>query len=90
MLAGQLQMSTAAEAYNALVGVAAMGMGGAVACNSTGLQRVKPSDADNSLLVQKLEAAMPVCGQHMPPGGMVEGAQLQQLRAWIDKGALND
>ncbi|HET8933019.1 MAG TPA: PQQ-binding-like beta-propeller repeat protein [Polyangiales bacterium] len=90
MLAGQLQMSTAAEAYNALVGVAAMGMGSAVACNSTGLQRVKPSDADNSLLVQKLEAAMPVCGQHMPPGGMVEGAQLQQLRAWIDKGALND
>ena len=89
-LAGQLQMSTPALAYSALVGVAAMGMGGSVACNSTGLQRVAPYDADNSLLVQKLEAAMPVCGQHMPPGGMVEAAQLQQLRAWIERGAPND
>lgn len=90
MLAGQLQMTTPAQAYSALVNVPAMGMGGRVSCSTTGLQRVAPSYPDDSLLVQKLEAATPVCGQHMPPGGMVEPAQLQQLRAWIAKGAPND
>jgi outer membrane protein assembly factor BamB len=86
MLAGQLQMSTAAQAYSALVSAPALG----TACSATGLLRVAPGDPDNSLLVQKLEAAMPICGQHMPPGGTVPAAQLMQLRMWIEKGALDD
>jgi alcohol dehydrogenase (cytochrome c) len=82
-LAGQLQMTTAAQAYSALVSVPAMG----APCSSSGLQRVAPNDPDRSLLVQKLEAAMPVCGEHMPPGGMIPAAQLTQLRTWIEQGA---
>jgi hypothetical protein len=89
--AGQLKMSNAAEAYAALVGVKALGAGGAaVACNTTGLLRVAPSDPDNSLLVKKLETATPVCGAAMPPTGMVGPELLQQLRAWIGGGAKND
>jgi hypothetical protein len=86
MLAGQLQMSTAAQAYSSLVSAPALG----TACSATGLLRVAPGDPDNSLLVQKLEAAMPICGQHMPPGGTVPAEQLVQLRMWIERGALED
>jgi len=86
MLAGSLQMTTAAQAYSALVSAPAMG----TACSGTGLLRVAPSDPDRSLLVQKLEAATPICGEHMPPGGMVPAERLTQLRSWIEKGAPND
>jgi hypothetical protein len=79
-------MTTAAQAYSALVSVPAMG----APCSSTGLLRVAPNDPDNSLLVQKLEAAMPICGQHMPPGSTIPAAQLTQLRTWIEQGAPND
>ena len=82
-LAGQLQMTSAAAAYSALVSVPAAGS----ACSTTGLMRVAPNEPDNSLLVQKLEAAMPICGQHMPPGGTVPAEQLTALRMWIEKGA---
>jgi outer membrane protein assembly factor BamB len=90
LVAGQLKMSTAAEAYSALVGVAAMGAGGAVSCSSTGLQRVAAGDPANSLIVQKVESATPLCGQHMPPGGNLTAAQIQQLRSWIASGAANN
>ena len=90
-IAGQLQWSTPAQAYAALVSAPAMGAGGAgMRCSDTGLLRVAPGDPDASLLVQKLEAATPVCGQHMPPGGMLRPEQLQQLRQWILAGAKND
>lgn len=91
-LAGQLDMSTSAGAYAALVGVPGMGAGsgGNVGCASTGLLRVAPNDPDNSLLVQKLEQPTPVCGQRMPPSGMLSAERLQQLRMWITNGALED
>jgi hypothetical protein len=90
-LAGQLKMSTAAEAYTALVGVMAMGAGGgSVDCRSTNLLRVAAGDPDGSLLVQKLSSAAPPCGQRMPPAGMISAAQLSQLRKWIQNGANND
>lgn len=90
-LAGQLQLSTSTQAYAALVSVKAMGSSATgTSCSATGLLRVAPRDPDASLLVQKLEAATPACGEHMPPGGMLRKEQLQQLRAWIAAGARND
>jgi outer membrane protein assembly factor BamB len=90
-IAGQLQLSTQAGAYAALVSVQAMGAGaGNMRCSDTGLLRVAPRDPDASLLVQKLEAPTPVCGQHMPPGSMLRPELLQQLRQWILAGAKND
>ena len=90
-LAGQLELSTPATAYAALVAIRAQGSGGgAMSCNGTGLLRVAPGDPDASLLVQKLEADPPVCGQHMPPGRTLAPEQLAQLRAWIGAGAAND
>jgi len=90
-LAGQLKLSTQAEAYAALVSVKAMGASSSgVSCSATDRLRVAPGDADASLLVQKLTAAAPVCGQHMPPGGMLRPEQIEQLRMWIADGAKNN
>jgi outer membrane protein assembly factor BamB len=90
-VAGELVMTNAAATYAALVGVKAMGSGsGATGCSASGLTRVVPGDPDGSLLVQKLESASPPCGAHMPPGGMLAPALIQQLRTWIANGAKND
>lgn len=90
-LAGALEMSMQAEAYAALVSVKAMGTsGGSANCSSTNLMRVAPNDPDNSLLMQKVEQAMPVCGTRMPPGGMLRPEQISQLRKWIAAGALDN
>jgi hypothetical protein len=85
-LAGQLQLSTPAQAYAALVGVKAMG----ASCSASNLLRVAPGDPDASLLVQKVESATPTCGARMPPSGSLPAARLAQLRAWIAAGAKND
>jgi hypothetical protein len=90
---GKLVMQNQADAYAALVNVKAMGtnlQAGGTNCADTGLMRVKPSDPTNSLLVNKVEAATPMCGMHMPPGGMLTADQLKQLRDWISAGAMNN
>ena len=90
--AGNLRMIDQATAYMSLVGVAAMGMntmGGTTNCADTGMQRVKPGDPDNSLLVQKLSGTPP-CGVAMPPGGMLTPEKLMLIRTWIQNGANND
>jgi hypothetical protein len=93
-VAGNLKMTTAAEAYSALVGVQAMGMNvpaGGTDCKTTGLMRVKAGDPDNSLLMKKIDlATTPPCGVRMPPGGMLKPEQIMQIRQWIMNGAQND
>jgi hypothetical protein len=91
---GMLNMSDAATAYAALVGVAAMGvLPGAPNCSESGLTRVVPGDPDNSLLVQKLSNTQ-TCGTQMPPGGPQGGTfgpgQLEAVKAWIAAGAPNN
>lgn len=51
---------------------------------------VRPGDAANSPLVDKIEAA-PRFGARMPQGmGPLTGAEIARVRAWIDAGALDD
>jgi hypothetical protein len=67
----------------------------ATAAGTTGKRRVVPHDANDSLIVQKLEgkdpAHAPVCGAQMPfelppiCDNVVRG-----IRAWITKGAPDD
>lgn len=95
MATSKLGLADPMMAYTALVNVAAMGMnlpGGDMTianCAGTGTLRVKPSDPDSSLLVQKLEGTQK-CGMAMPPGGMVEDDKLAMVRNWIKAGAKMD
>lgn len=87
---GNLVLLTKADSYTALVGVKAMGMGGAVSCATSNLTRVVPGDPTNSLLLDKVANANPKCGGHMPPGSDLPPAMVTQLRDWIMAGAKND
>jgi len=91
--AGNLVMKNQAEGYTALVGVKAMGTNlpaGGTDCKDTGLTRVVASDPANSLLMQKITEPTPKCGAHMPPGGNLTAAQIEQIRMWIANGAMNN
>ena len=83
---GNLVMQTKDQSYMALVGVKAMG----TPCAASGATRVVAGDPATSLIVNKVEAAMPTCGTHMPPGGNLSATEIAQLKAWIMAGAKND
>lgn len=69
--------------YAALVDVESAGSPGAVL--------VVPGDADNSYLVWKLEGSDGIVEDPMPPPtGGFDVTKIEQVRAWIDAGALND
>jgi hypothetical protein len=91
---GGLVMQTKMDAYTALVGTKAAGMTAGAApgtnCADVGGIRVVAGDPANSLLVDKIANATPKCGTHMPPGGMLTAAQIQQVRDWIMAGAMNN
>jgi outer membrane protein assembly factor BamB len=89
-LGGGLVMLSKDAAYKALVGVKAAGTTGGVSCRDAGLTRVVAGDPANSLLVDKVENAMPKCGGRMPPGSSLSAQQLKQLKDWIAAGAKND
>jgi hypothetical protein len=73
------------DAAAALVGVMATGTG------AEGRVLVIPNDADNSYIVEKVEAMMPQAGVRMPVGGQqLEQNKIDALRAWIDAGATTD
>jgi outer membrane protein assembly factor BamB len=89
---GNLVMQTKDATYAALIDVKAMGVsaGGGASCSTTNMMRVTANDPTNSLLLNKVEQAMPVCGSRMPPGGMLTAAEIKQIRDWIMAGAKND
>ena len=92
-VAGALKLTNKMEAYMALVNAKAAGVNipaGGVNCKDTGSMRVVPGDPAKSLLVDKLENAMPACGVKMPIGGMLTAAQIMQVKTWIMMGAKND
>jgi hypothetical protein len=88
---GGLSLIDQASSYANLVGVAAQGP--ECACKTT-KKRVEAGKPDESLLVEKLEKAKPVCGTQMPPPGGAEPAvtqnQIELVRSWISAGAKND
>ena len=84
--ASQLDLSTQAGAYMALVGTAAAG----VSCMSTGTLRVAPGDPDASLIVQKLDPQPGLCGDPMPPGEAPPAELLTTIREWILAGAMDN
>ena len=89
-------MSTKQLAYTDLVGTAGTGAAAAgSACGQFTIVRVKPGDAASSLIWQKVNAKLNgttlSCGSGMPFGGTaLTQAQVDQIAAWIDAGALND
>jgi len=86
--AGNLLMSSAAQAYSNLVNAPASG----VSCSGSGLKRVLPNQPDSSLLLDKISHATPACGTVMRPGTVVTVPQslIDQVRAWILAGARNN
>jgi hypothetical protein len=95
---GHLDMSTQANAYKNLVNVAAAG----TECESSGLTRVIPDNAAESLIVLKTESSVthtpPPCGAQMPKGCGTDGGpkhcladdDLDPLKSWINAGAQNN
>lgn len=82
---GDLDLSTAAASYTALVGKASTGM----LC--AGKLRVKAGDAQNSLLVHKLRDETVECGTVMPVGSdAISDPELQRIVNWINAGACNN
>lgn len=89
----KLELVDQAKAYTDLVGVTAMGMTmpgtATMGCSTSMIMRVKASDPDNSLLMQKLRGNQ-TCGAAMPPNGMLRPNELQLVHDWIAAGAKND
>jgi len=76
----------AAHSYALLVGVASVEV--------PSLQRIKPNDPTNSYLVQKIEGIAAV-GARMPQGcptsqPCLSQATIDQVKAWVSAGALNN
>ena len=81
-LPGIQNLSSAANSFAALVNVASLEV--------TSLKRVSPNDADNSYIIQKLEGTQTV-GARMPFGGpYLSQAQIDDIKGWINAGALNN
>jgi hypothetical protein len=80
---GKLDLSNPRRAYDALVGHIAEGHD----CRSSEATRVIAGDAENSLLVQKLEHRQS-CGVPMPDKyAPLASEEIATIRAWIDAGA---
>lgn len=87
MISGQLDLSVG-HSYAALVNVAAKNVG-AIQDN---LMRVKPGDAEHSLLYIKIAGHTPIAyGTPMPQSGLpVSPETLAAVRDWINDGAKDD
>ncbi len=83
-VSGNLDMSTAAVAYAALIGVP----GSNAVCGT----RITPGNPDTSYFVAKLEGTQDpaMCGTVMPSGRMLSMSQIALVRTWITGGAPMD
>jgi uncharacterized protein (TIGR03118 family) len=78
-----VQNLTAGHSYASIVGVASI--------EKPALMRVKPGDAANSYLIEKLEGAAGIGGARMPLGGpYLDQATIDKIKAWINSGAANN
>ena len=90
--AGNLDMGTQSNAYANLVRVPASGeaCGAAALDGGTPALRVKPGDAEASLLYTKLIGTA-TCGTQMPQqNAKLPQEQIDLVRSWINAGAPND
>ncbi len=53
-------------------------------------KRVKPGDAANSYVVQKLRGVMMCSGAKMPLSGTITEEQIKTIEDWINQGAVNE
>jgi hypothetical protein len=55
------------------------------------LVRIAPGNPDASYLVRKIQGGPGISGQQMPRGGpFLSQAEIDQIRAWVTAGALNN
>lgn len=86
IMESQLDLSDADTAYAELVGVEAEGN----ECAGMGTL-VVPGDPRASLLVDKIESAMPACGDPMPVlPPLLPGSVTEPIRQWIADGAMDN
>ena len=82
-LPSSMNLSSASASFAALVGVAST--------QQPSLQRVNPSNPDDSYLVRKIEGAPGITGGRMPLGGApLDATLIANVRAWITAGAQNN
>ena len=82
-----VQNLTAGHTFASIVGVASI--------EQPGLLRIKPNDPTNSYLIQKIEGAAGITGARMPFGcpttqPCLDQATIDQFKAWVSQGALNN
>jgi hypothetical protein len=53
-------------------------------------KRVVPGMPEQSYLWNKISTASPVSGSMMPLGGMLTDCQIQDIKTWIQNGAMNN
>jgi hypothetical protein len=88
----KLDLTAQAASYDQLVGGPARGG----ACNDGVRVLVVAGDPAASLLIQKLENAADLCGNPMPKPSAdqafepIDASQIDEIKAWIRAGALND
>jgi len=74
---GGLDLSNANASFAGLVNVASVG--------NPMIDRVEPNNANNSYLIMRMEATVPPV---MPPSGMLNQAVINDIRTWIQNGAV--
>jgi uncharacterized protein (TIGR03118 family) len=82
-----VQNLTPGHTFANIVGVASM--------EQPGVLRIKPNDPTNSYLIQKIEGAAGITGARMPFGcpttqPCLDQATIDQVKAWVSQGALNN
>lgn len=78
-----VQNLTAGNTYASIVDVTSI--------ENPALKRVNPFDPDNSYLVLKIQGSPGISGVQMPAsGGPLTQAQIDEVRAWVAAGALNN
>jgi uncharacterized protein (TIGR03118 family) len=82
-----VQNLTPGHTFANIVGVASM--------EQPSLLRIKPNDPANSYLIQKIEGAAGITGARMPFGcpttqPCLDQATIDQVKAWVSQGALNN
>lgn len=82
-LPGVMDLSSEQASFDNLVNIPALQVGGG------GAFRVLPNDADNSYLIQKLEGTQ-MLGNRMPPSGPLNQSVIDEIRLWINSGALRN
>ena len=56
----------------------------------SGFKRVAPGNAADSYLYMKLAGDPRIVGERMPFGGMLNAAEIESVKQWIDAGAQNN